>query len=136
MGLLEVELKEIRQDLKHYRAGKISEEQVQTLIGMYSQTEKRMRLALKVASMASKYGKKHIKQLLQSNLIGNGTVIDLSPEEIEEEKILCPLKGTLMTRAECLDFSGEEQNFEDCAKCDVGLENKKLMITDAPLFTA
>lgn len=128
MGLLEVELKEIRQDLKHYRAGKISEEQVQTLISMYSQTEKRMRLALQVVSMASKHGKKHIKQLLKTNLIGNGTAIDLSLEEIEEEKILCPLNDAFMTRAECLDFSGEEQHFDDCIKCDVGLENKKLMV--------
>ena len=136
MGLLETELKEIRQDLKHYRAGKLSAEQVQILISIYSQTEKRMRLAMQAMAITAKHGKKHTKQLLQSNLIGNGTAIDLSLEEIEEEKILCPLKDAHVTRAECLDFSGEAQHFEDCINCDVGLENKKLMVPKNPIFTA
>ena len=57
MGLLETELKEIRQDIKHFRAGRLTEEQVQTMIAMYSQTEKRMRLMLQAMALAAKHGK-------------------------------------------------------------------------------
>jgi len=135
MGLLETELKEIRVDIKHYRAGKITDDQVQTLVALYSQSEKRMRLMLSAMGMAAKHGKKHLNRLIKTNLIGDGTVIDLLPEEIEEEKILCPLKNEHITRAKCLDFSGESENMEGCEGCDTGLANKNILL-DKPLYTA
>jgi len=103
MGLLEVEMKEIREHRKHFLAGKISSEQINTLVALLSQ---------------------------------NGTVIDLSPEEIEEEKILCPHKDVHVTRSECLDFSGTTENMDTCAGCDEGIANKRLLVGDTPLFTA
>jgi len=135
MGLLETELKEIRQDIKHFRAKKITEEEVQTLIAMYSQTEKRMRLMLQAMALAAKHGKPHLTRMVRSNLIGDGTVIDLSPEELEEEKVLCKLSNKHMTRAECIDFSGSKDNFDNCQGCSVGLECKRLLVGD-PLYTA
>ena len=73
--------------------------------------------------------------MIKTNLIGNGTIIDLSPEEIEEEKVLCPLKGSSITRSQCLDYSGSQNHFEDCKDCETGLENKKLLVTETPLYT-
>ena len=136
MGLLETELKEIRQDIKHFRAGKLTEEKVHTLIAMYSQTEKRMRLYLQIMGIAAKNGKKHLNTMMKSNLIGNGIMIDLSPEEIEEEKILCPLKDKYMTRSECLDYSGSAEHMDSCQGCEEGIANKRLLIGDTPVFTA
>ena len=136
MGLLEVELKEIRRDIKHFRAGMLAEEKIHTLIAMYSQSEKRMRLMLQAMGMAAKHGGKHMNRMIKSNLIRNGTVIDLSPEEIEEEKILCQLNDKHITRAECLDFSGSSDNMDKCSGCEEGIANKKLLVGDTPLFTA
>ena len=136
MGLIYRELKEIRQDIKHYRAGKISKEDAIVLIGFYNQSDKRVKNIIQAIALTGKYGKKRTKQLFDDGIIGNGTVVDLSLEEIEEEKILCPFNDTHLTRAECLDFSGQEQHFEDCVKCNVGLENKKLLLSDTPLYTA
>lgn len=136
MGLIETELKEIRRDIKHFRSGKMNAEEVQTLIALYSQTEKRMRLILQVMGMAAKHGKKHLNQMIKTNLIGNGTVIDLSIEEIEEEKVLCPVQDRHITRSECLDFSGNSENYESCKDCLTGLENKKLLLPETPLYQA
>ena len=85
-------------------------------------------------AMAAKYGKKYLNRLIKTNLIGNGTVIDLSPEEIEAEKILCPLKDSYITRSECLDYSGSQEGFDNCKDCDVGLDNKKLLVNSPPLY--
>ena len=68
MGLIETELKEIRQDIKHFRAGKKTPEEIQTLIALYSQTEKRMRLMLQAMAMAAKHGKKHLNRMIKTNL--------------------------------------------------------------------
>ena len=135
MGLIEEELKEIRRDIKHFRAGKLKDEEVYTLIALYSQTEKRMRLMLQAMGMAAKHGKKHLNQMIKTNLVGNGTVIDLSIEEIEEEKVLCPVQDRHITRSECLDFSGNSENYESCKNCDTGIENKKLLIGETPMYT-
>ena len=136
MGLLEVELKEIRRDIKHYRAGKLPDDQINTLIALYSQSEKRMRLMLQAMGMAAKHGKNTFNRMIKTNLIGNGTVIDLSPEEIEEEKILCPLKDKYMTRSECLDYSGSAEHMDSCQGCEEGIANKRLLVGDTPVFTA
>ena len=136
MGLLEVELKEMREHRKHFLAGKLSSEQVNTLVALYSQSEKRTRLIYQVECLRAKYGAKYQNHMMKTNLIGNGTVIDLSPEEIEEEKILCPHKDVHVTRSECLDFSGTAENMDTCAGCDEGIANKRLLVGDTPLFTA
>lgn len=136
MGLIETEIKEIRQDRKHFLAGKTTIEDAYVLIALHSQAEKWARLFFQIECMYAKYGIKHQARMARANFIGNGTVIDLSPEEIEEEKILCPLKDKYTTRAECLDYSGSTDNIDKCAGCDVGVSNKKLLIGNTPLFTA
>ncbi len=128
MGLLDTEIKELRQMSKHFMAGKITAEQVQIQIAIFSQTEKRVKTMISIAMMAAKHGKKHADRLMKTNLIGNGTVIDLSPEEIEQEKILCPLNDAYKLRSQCLDFSGEPEHEDDCRGCDVGMANKKLLV--------
>ena len=135
MALNEMEMKELREHTKHFLAGKISAEQAQIVIGFYSQVEKRMRLQVQILGMAEKYGKRFYNRVVKANLIGNGTVIDLSPGEIEEENVLCPLKDAHITRAECLDYSGNTDNIDKCEGCDVGIANKKLIMGNTPMFT-
>ena len=135
MGLLEIELKEIRRDIKHYRAGKLKDDQVHNLIAMYTLTYKRMCLMNQVMAMAAKHGSKYLNKMIKANLLGNGTLIDLSPEEIEEEKVYCELQDKAITRSECLDYSGESNHMDDCKNCETGLANKKLLINGRPLYT-
>lgn len=127
MGLLQQEIKELRQMLKHYDAGKYDREHIQTKVAVYSQIEKRSRLILQALALGAKYGKSRFNQVLKIGLLGDGTVIDLSPEEINEEKVLCPLRDRHITRSACLEYSGEVAHFEDCKNCETGLVNKGLM---------
>jgi hypothetical protein len=135
MGLLEETIKEIRRDIKHFRSGKLKAEDVHTMMSMYHATLKASGQILQAWSMAVKYGKKYEQRVLSAGLLGSGTTIDLTQEEIEVEKIFCPLKKEHISRAACLDFSGDKINHEDCKGCDAGLENKKLLL-DRPMYTA
>ena len=123
MGLLEQEIKEIRLMIKKYDAGEVTDEQVQTKIALYSQIEKRARLMLQAFATVAKYKKVASSRIIGSNLIGDGTAIDIIHEE---EKVKCKIRGgDLITRAECLDLSGESENYKacnDCANCEATKE--------------
>ena len=123
MGLLETEIKELRRLIKHYQAGKIDTETFKTLMDAYQRSEKRALLLMKAETMTDNQR----KALTAKNIISPATAIDLSPEEIEAEIIHCPLKEEMINRADCLDFSGEEKNFESCHECENGLANKRLL---------
>jgi len=128
MGLIEQEIKEIRQLIKQFDAGKVSVEFVNTKVNLYSQTEKRMKMALQAFTIGAKYGKNYDKRLLEANLIGNEKYLDLIQDmPIEEQMIFCPLKKHEITRATCLDFSGEAKNYEKCKGCEIGIANKQML---------
>lgn len=134
MGMLEEVIKDIRRDIKAFRAGKLTPEQIEKLMSMYNTTLKASGQIIQAFAVAAKH-KRYEGKMFKSGLLGDGTVIDLSPEEIEQEKLLCPLKDELITRAFCLEFSGEEKNFEDCKGCETGMANKNLLV-GPPLHTA
>ena len=105
--------------LQQFEAGKITENQVRIKTGIYAQTEKRAKLILQGMALAAKYKKPVLDRLVKINLIGDGTAIDMGAYAFENEKIKCPLKDdNTITREECLTFSGEEKNFDDCQLCD------------------
>ena len=128
MGLIEEEIKELRRDIKAFRAGKLSNEDISALVSMYNQTEKRATLMLKVFALSERHGNRSMKRALDSNLLGSGVVIDLSLEEIEDEKILCPNTEKHIARHECLDISGSTDHFEACQGCEIGIENKNRLM--------
>ena len=134
MGMLEETIKDIRRDIKAFRAGKLSPDEVGALMKLYTTSLKASGQIINAFAVAAKH-KRWENKMLDSGLFGNGTVIDMSTEEIEAEKILCPLNDQLITRSECVDFSGEEKNYEKCKGCEVGAANKKLVVGPA-LHTA
>jgi len=126
MGLLQQEINELSHLRKLYNSGKLCAEAVMINVALFSQTEKRAKLMLQAFSLGAKYGKTHMKKIEQSNLLTEGTAID-SEGSIEEAKIKCAFNGKLLTREECLDFSGDVKNQENCRGCDVGMLVKKLL---------
>lgn len=123
MGLLETEIKELRNIIKKHDGGEVTDEQVQTKIALYSQIEKRARLMLQAFATVAKYKRIASSRIISSNLIGDGTAIDITPEDQEKEKVKCKIQGGgLITRAECLDLSGLSENYgacKDCENCEV-----------------
>lgn len=62
------------------------------------------------------------------NLMDDTTAIDLMLGDPEVDKVKCPLRDDLITRQECLDFSGEARNLDDCSGCPIGKATKDKLI--------
>lgn len=117
MGLLEQEIKELRQMNKMFQDGKIKSEDVLTKIAIYSQVERRAKLLLQALTIGAKYGARAMKAVHTSNIIGEGSYIDIGMDQ-ETDKISCPGQKCIITRGECLDLSGDGSNFSNtCAEC-------------------
>ena len=119
MGLIENELKEISQMHRDLKNKKITPDLVNAHIGLFSQTEKRLKLMLQVQTNATKFNKSILNRAVNSNLIGDGQAVEIDQIDREKEKVRCPLKdNSLIERQECLDLSGTNTNIDACSKCD------------------
>jgi hypothetical protein len=67
--------------------------------------------------------------LEKMNIMDDTTAIDLMLGDPEVDKVKCPLQDGLITRAECLDYSGS--NGEDCQGCEIGRTTKKKLLPPA-----
>ena len=70
--------------------------------------------------------KRAMANLERLNIMDETTAIDLMLGDPEVDKVKCPEKGELITRAECLDFSGH--HFEDCKGCEIGVATKDKLL--------
>lgn len=63
--------------------------------------------------------------LERMNLIDGTTAIDLMLGDPEVDKVKCPEQKELITRQECLDYSGESKHYIECAGCEIGKATKR-----------
>jgi hypothetical protein len=75
--------------------------------------------------IASK-NKRAMKGLERMNIMDQTTSVDLMLGDPEVDKVKCQLNDNLITRSECLDYSGS--HFDDCKSCDVGSETKRILL--------
>lgn len=129
MGLLEQEIMELRQMNKQVMAGTIKPEEVDKRIAIYSQTEKRAKMILQAHALAAKGGARAIKGIIKHNLIGRDTPIG-SEAELGGESIMCPDMNRTIVRDECLEYSGEADNFNDCSSCPHFPVTRRLLLGD------
>lgn len=78
--------------------------------------------------IASK-NKRAMKGLERMNIMDETTAVDLMLGDPEIDKVKCPLKDELITRSECLDFSGHH-SFDDCKSCEIGIETKDKLLPE------
>jgi hypothetical protein len=62
------------------------------------------------------------------NLMDETTAVDLALGDPEADKVKCPEQDQLITRAECLDYSGSPKHIDDCRGCEVGTACKNKLI--------
>lgn len=133
MGLIQQEIKELRQLLADVKAKKITSEELDAQIRVYSQIEKRTNQFLQSVALAAKYAEKGnnaYKRLVAANLIGDGEAIELNPTH-ETEKIVCRAHdGMLIERSECLDYSGVAEHQFVCRGCEQGKITKQLCLPE------
>ncbi len=111
---------------------KITPEKANQLLNCYSQTEKRTGQMIKLFSLGAKYGKRTMKQITEKALIGESSRIDLGGED-EVEQIFCDEQQKNITRSECLDYSGEADNQENCQDCKHFALTRKLLLPPAQI---
>jgi hypothetical protein len=75
--------------------------------------------------IASK-NKRAMTGLERMNLMDETTAIDLMLGDPEVDKVKCPEHGDLITRAECLDYSGSHS--DECSGCEIGIATKDKLI--------
>lgn len=79
--------------------------------------------------IASK-NKRAMVGLERMNIMDDSTAVDLMLGDPNEDKIKCPEVERLISRADCLDKSGEINAPEECKGCDIGKATKKMLLHD------
>jgi hypothetical protein len=85
-----------------------------------------------INAVVSAYGissknKRALAGLERMNLMDDTTAIDLMLGDPETDKVKCPEKEELITRAECLDYSGSHP---DCSGCEIGQATKRKLLPE------
>ncbi len=126
MGLIAQEIKELRQMVKLFDAGKITAEDVRVKLNIFKETHKRAKLILD-AMIASSSPHLIETRLHGLNVLSKGEFVQL-PGDIEVEIVICPDQGDkAITRSECLSFSGDATNMEVCQSCTNFAITRKLL---------
>ena len=125
MGLLETEIKELRDMNKQLMDGKIKPAEVNARVAIYSQTEKRAKMLLQAYALSVRQGPSVLEAIKKTNLIGDDAIDTGGDPELE--KIKCPYMQGLITRSECLDISGHAKAPETCEVCKNYGETRKAL---------
>lgn len=66
-----------------------------------------------------------IKSMQSMNIIGETSAVDLMLGDPELDKVKCPYQDNLITRSECLDWSGD--HMDECSGCETGQATKRML---------
>lgn len=114
MGLIEDEIMELRKLVADVVDEKVSLQNAAVQLSVYSQVAKRERLIFDMIKLSQKSGT--WEKAIRKNLIGKGTAIQAG--EHSQDKMVCPQLGeTLIDHERCLDFSGDQNNIDECRSC-------------------
>jgi hypothetical protein len=75
--------------------------------------------------IASK-NKRALTGLENMNIMSTTEAVNLLIGSVEDENIKCEITGKLMTRNECLDYSGHHH--DDCGGCEIGKATKEILL--------
>jgi hypothetical protein len=83
-------------------------------------------------TVVSAYGiasknKRALVGLERMNIMDDTTAVDLMLGDPEADKVKCPEQETLITRQECLDYSGTHP---DCSDCEIGIATKRKLLPE------
>lgn len=128
MGLLEQEIKELRQMNAMLINGTIKPAEVNARIAIYSQTEKRAKMILQAYALSAKFGGSHLTNITKTQLIGNESVIDIT--DTKNENIYCPDQEKTITRNSCKVYSEQTGHLSSCQSCRNFQTTRKLLCTN------
>jgi len=126
--IFDQEIQEIHRQRQLYNIGKITHEQFMANMRAFDQTHKCMSNKIQAYAVAIKANRTIRGHMERDTLIACGSIPQINSESLELEMIKCPDQGDKMiTRAECLDYSG---GHESCRTCEADKTTKRLLLGD------
>jgi hypothetical protein len=113
--------------MKQVMAGDFKAEQIAAAQREFEGQIKLINAVISAFGIASK-NKRALVGLERMNLMDDSTAVDLLLGDPEVDKVKCPEQDHLITRGECLDYSGNPKHFDICEGCEIGKTNKDKLI--------
>ena len=127
MGMIEQEYKELRKLQADYAAKKITSMELNDHLKVYKRTQALQNNMIKIEQMRLQAGNNTpVNKLIEQNLIGNRIALNLKVEERGLETIRCTYNEKIITRDDCLDYSGS--HMDQCAGCHHNKATKQALI--------
>ena len=120
---------EIKEVQKHWRAGKIKDNEADKELRFLKERAGVLKQSIAIGIHGyPSGGKPFLNHLDRTGITSPGETIPLLPEKIEYERLLCENNGEETTRGECLEREGsKERDHPECKNCELGIINKKLL---------
>jgi len=127
MNLVVQKLTEINEAIEKFKRKEMTVEEVQSFVSLTNAAHKWANLALQAFAVESK-NRRVLKSLDKMNIMDEDTALEIM--EPGGDKVKCLFRdNVLMTREECLDYSGS--HIEECSGCPTGISTKtKLLPSD------
>ena len=116
MSLIGTEIAELRELHGQLLKGQITPKDCLMRLKIYKATAERERMILDMYKLSTLKGLS-LGKISKSGLFDDEEVIPVSFLCRDEEKLDCPDMDRVVTRSECLDFSGEAANNGNCSSC-------------------
>jgi len=110
----------LKEGLDLYRKGKLTPEQFSPYVAAANVFHKAINQKIQTATLFEK--EKKIYNMLERQGITDATAHINIGGDPEADKVKCPEHDNLITRAECLDYSGSHH--EECSGCEIGKATK------------
>lgn len=114
--------------MKKIMRGDYKQDQIAAAQREFEGQIKALNVVVSAYGIASK-NKRVMMGLERMNLMDETTAIDLMLGDPEVDKVKCPVQDKLIIRAECLDYSGKAEHYDECKGCEIGMATKKKLIT-------
>ena len=111
--------------MKKIMEGNFPSEQISTAQREFEGQIKLLTTIISAFGIASK-NKRALSGLERMNIMSTTEAVNLLIGSVEEENIKCEITGKLMTRSECLDYSGHYH--DDCNGCEIGKATKEILL--------
>ncbi len=108
----------------------MADTKVMISLRIYDQIQKRTNSTIQIHMTRGRFGKPVFNGVVQQGLIGNGSSIEtIIAGDTELEMVKCPDKDyQLVSRADCLGYSGETEHMENCQSCDHFKITRKVLL--------
>ena len=119
---------EIKAAQRHCKSGKISKEDATLELKFFKRREQVLKQMITIRMYGyPNGGRPFLNSLGNVQLYDEYEAVKVLETATENETLFCRDQDAEITRAACLEYSGEKEHFEACRECETGRANKRLL---------